>query len=155
MERDSLSTFPHFLFINSLSIHLLYRNCIILSQNVKYSTFVANVTKNLSYALWENNSGSNSLRGSSASCAGLPWISKVLQIKLIYPTLSKSPTQLYWTENLEDDILGQCHQAQLGWADNFIVVYIIYTFDVNVEQMSWGVRLKQLVCLCPQLLQVN
>ena len=27
--------------------------------------------KNLTYALWGNNSGSNSLRGSSASCAGL------------------------------------------------------------------------------------
>ena len=37
MERDSLSTFPHFLFISSL--------CHILSQNVKYSIFVANVTK--------------------------------------------------------------------------------------------------------------
>ena len=44
---------------------------LILSQNVKYGTFVANVTKNLRYALWENNSGSNSLRESSASCEGL------------------------------------------------------------------------------------
>ena len=44
-----------------------------MSQNVKYSTFVANVKKNLSYALWENNSGSNSLRESSAICEGLPW----------------------------------------------------------------------------------
>ena len=25
MERDSLSTFPHFLFISSLSIHFLYQ----------------------------------------------------------------------------------------------------------------------------------
>ena len=49
------------------------KNCLILSQNVKYSTFVANVKKNLSYALWENNSGSNSLRESSAICEGLPW----------------------------------------------------------------------------------
>ena len=31
-ERDSLSTFPHFLFISSLSIHFLYLN---LSLNVK------------------------------------------------------------------------------------------------------------------------
>ena len=32
IERDLLSTFPHFLFISSLSIHLLYQN---------YSYFVA------------------------------------------------------------------------------------------------------------------
>ena len=42
-----------------------------MSKNVLYFTFVAKVTKNLSYALRENNSGSNSLRESSASCAGL------------------------------------------------------------------------------------
>ena len=42
MKRCSLSSFPHFLFISSLSIHLI---CHILSQNVKYGTFVANVTK--------------------------------------------------------------------------------------------------------------
>ena len=71
MERDSLSTFFQFLFISSLSIHFLYKICHILSQNAKYGTFVANVTKNLTYALGGNNSGSNSLRGSSASCAGL------------------------------------------------------------------------------------
>ena len=35
------------LFISSLSL---------LSINVEYGTFVANVTKNLTYALWENNS---------------------------------------------------------------------------------------------------
>ena len=51
MERDSLSRFPHSLSISSLSIHFLYQNCHILSQNVKYGTFVANVTKNLTYAL--------------------------------------------------------------------------------------------------------
>ena len=50
MERDSLSTFPHFLFISSLSIHFLYQKCLIL-LNVKYGTFVANVTKNFTYAL--------------------------------------------------------------------------------------------------------
>ena len=38
MERDSLSTFPHSLFISSLPIHFLY-------QNLSY--FVTNVTKNL------------------------------------------------------------------------------------------------------------
>ena len=42
MERDLLSTFPHFLFISSLSIHFLSK---ILLQNVKYGTFVDNVTK--------------------------------------------------------------------------------------------------------------
>ena len=33
------------------------KNCLILSPNVNYSTFVANVTKNLTYELWGNNSG--------------------------------------------------------------------------------------------------
>ena len=49
------------------------KNCLILSQNVKYCTFVANVTKDLTYALWGNNLGSNSLWESSASCDGLSW----------------------------------------------------------------------------------
>ena len=40
MERDSLSTFSHFLFISPLSIHFLYQKLSHL-----YSTFVANVTK--------------------------------------------------------------------------------------------------------------
>ena len=45
MERDSLSTFPHFsLFPPSLSISYI-KNCLILSQNVNYATFVTNVTK--------------------------------------------------------------------------------------------------------------
>ena len=47
MERDLLSTFPHFLFISPLSIHFQIKNCLILPQNVKYGTFVTNVTKNL------------------------------------------------------------------------------------------------------------
>ena len=51
MERDSLSTFPHFLFISSLSIHFLYQKLSHFVQNIKYATFVANVTKNLSCAL--------------------------------------------------------------------------------------------------------
>ena len=41
MERGSLSTFSHFLFISSLT------KMSILSQNVKYGTFVANVRKKL------------------------------------------------------------------------------------------------------------
>ena len=48
MERDSLSTFPHFLYISFLSIHFLHQKLsykYILSQNVKYGTFVAKVTK--------------------------------------------------------------------------------------------------------------
>ena len=48
------------LFPPSLSISYI-KNCHILSQNVKYGTFVTNVTKNLTYALWGNNSGSNLL----------------------------------------------------------------------------------------------
>ena len=69
-EIHSLHFLIFSLFLLSLSISYI-KNYLILSQNVKYATFVANVTKNLSYALWENNSGSSSLRESSASCAGL------------------------------------------------------------------------------------
>ena len=46
MERDSLSIFPHFLFITS-PLSISYIKII----NVKYGTFVANVTKNLTYTL--------------------------------------------------------------------------------------------------------
>ena len=68
----------HFLIFSlsppSLSISYI-KNCCILLQNVKNGTFVANVTKkNLTYAQWDNDSGSNSLRESTASwqlCAGL------------------------------------------------------------------------------------
>ena len=45
MERDLLSIYPHFLFISPLSIHFQIKNCLILSQNVKYGTFVADFTK--------------------------------------------------------------------------------------------------------------
>ena len=70
MKRDLLSIFPLFLSTPSLSISFA-KNCLILLQNV--DTFVANVTKNLSYVLCENDSGSNSLQESSASCKGLPF----------------------------------------------------------------------------------
>ena len=63
--------FLHFLILSlfppSLSISCI-KNCLILSQNVKYDTFVA---KNLTYAQWENNFRSNSQRESSLSCEGL------------------------------------------------------------------------------------
>ena len=72
MERDWLSTFPHSLSISSLSLYFLHQKASHFLQNVKYSTFVANISKTSTYALWGNNSGSNLLRGSSASCAGLP-----------------------------------------------------------------------------------
>ena len=45
MERDSLFTFPHFLFISFI------KKCLILSHNVKSGTFVANITKNLTRAM--------------------------------------------------------------------------------------------------------
>ena len=54
-----LSPFPPSLSISYIKMHH------ILLQNVKYGTFVANVTKISTYALWGNNSGSNLLRGSS------------------------------------------------------------------------------------------
>ena len=76
-----LSLSLHFLILSpfppSLSISYI-KICHILSQNVKYGTFVANVTKILTYALWGNNSGSNLLRGSSASCAGLVGIIRMI-----------------------------------------------------------------------------
>ena len=47
MERDSSLQFLIFsLFPPSLSISYI-KNCLILSQNVKYGTFVANATKKL------------------------------------------------------------------------------------------------------------
>ena len=64
-----LSPFPPSLSISYIKMHH------ILLQNVKYGTFVANVTKISTYALWGNNSGSNLLRGSSAIRAGLVEIS--------------------------------------------------------------------------------
>ena len=64
-------------FILSISSVSLY------FPNVKYCTFVSNVTKNLTYALWENNSGSNSLRESSASCAGLIMVMVMVMVMVI------------------------------------------------------------------------
>ena len=69
-EIDSLYFLILSLFPPSLSIPYIKMRHILL-QNVKYGTFVANVTKNLTYVLWENNSGSNLRRESSASCEGL------------------------------------------------------------------------------------
>ena len=48
-EIHSLHFLIFSLFPPSLSISYI-KNCFILSQNVKYGTFVANVTKNLKYA---------------------------------------------------------------------------------------------------------
>ena len=67
--------FLHFLLFSlfppSLSISFT-KNCLTLMQDVKYGTFVANVTKNLTYyALWEINLRSTSQRESSAGCEGL------------------------------------------------------------------------------------
>ena len=71
-----LSPFPPSLSISYIKMHH------ILLQNVKYGTFVANVTKISTYALWGNNSGSNLLRGSSAIRAGLlPNMSFFLNLK--------------------------------------------------------------------------
>ena len=69
-EIHSLHFLIFYLFPPSLSISYI-KNGLILSQNVEYVTFVTTVTKNLAYALWESNSGSNSLRESSASFASL------------------------------------------------------------------------------------
>ena len=70
IPQFSLHFFPLSPFPLSLSISYIKIGHIML-QNVKYGTFVANVSQILTYELWGNNSGSNLLRGSSASCAGL------------------------------------------------------------------------------------
>ena len=51
-EIHSLHFLIFSLFPPSLSISYI-KNCLILSQNVKYHIFVANVTKNLTYAHYE------------------------------------------------------------------------------------------------------
>ena len=71
IPQFSLHFLPLSPFPLSLSISYIKIGHIML-QNVKYGTFVANVSQILTYELWGNNSGSNLLRGSSASCAGLP-----------------------------------------------------------------------------------
>ena len=53
MERDSLSSFPHFLFISPTLTIPYIKNCCILPQNVKYDTFVANVTKKTYHTRYE------------------------------------------------------------------------------------------------------
>ena len=70
----------------------------------KFSLFVTLVTTNLSYALWENNSGSNLLWESSASCEGLgrtmkdPGFHKIGQKTntTLYPPM-EDLLQLYFT----------------------------------------------------------
>ena len=95
----------HFLILSPfpppLSISFIKMRHILL-QNVKYGTFVANVTKISTYALWGNNSGSNLLRGSSAICAGLAststnkfgegmFISQILNTRESWSRLLKRP----------------------------------------------------------------
>ena len=87
-----LSPFPPSLSISYIKMHH------ILLQNVKYGTFVANVTKISTYALWGNNSGSNLLRGSSAICAGLcPVTFSFWRIKCFEVlTFCSSPDAVLW-----------------------------------------------------------
>ena len=63
-----LSSFPPSFSISSFPLHFLPLSPFLTT---KYGTFVANVTEILTYVQWGNNSGSNLLRWSSASCAGL------------------------------------------------------------------------------------
>ena len=120
-----LSLFPPPLSISYIKI------CHILSQNVKYGFFVANVTKNLTYALWGNNSGPNSLWGSSASCAGLSvcikckvnaklFTSGILQcVAICEKSGLQSVAQQIWLRNMRgapglDLICGQTKALQWG-----------------------------------------
>ena len=95
-----LSPFPPSLSISYIKMHH------ILLQNVKYGTFVANVTEISTYALWGNNSGSNLLRGSSAFRAGL-W-KGILGVENIgYPVLyCKAPLVFFSFELLVLYIAG-------------------------------------------------
>ena len=70
IPQFSLHFLPLSPFPLSLSISYIKIGHILL-QNVEYGTLVLNVTQISTYALFGNNSGSNLLRGSSASCAGL------------------------------------------------------------------------------------
>ena len=88
---------PHFLILSpfppSLSISYI-KICHILSQNVKYGTFVANVTKVLTYALWGNDSGSNQV--------------------------ARKPRKLFWPVNhifivLDDDGDRMCASLAMPW----------------------------------------
>ena len=130
--RYSLSTFPHFLFISFLSIHFQIKSCLILLQNVKYGTFVANVTKNLLYALWENNSGSNSLWESSASCEAWLYVYYLMScvvyhfvfaLLCLHCACKKSK---YW----------KC-KAAMGRTDN-IVIYSLTWKDINLARRAGG-----------------
>ena len=67
MERDLLATFPHFLLISSLYIYFQ--------------------KKNWTYALWDNNYGSNSLWEISASCEGLETRSLFLFFDIFIATI--------------------------------------------------------------------
>ena len=55
-ETREIHSLPFLIFsLFSLSLSISYiKNCHILWQSVKHGTFVANVTKNLTYPLWEN-----------------------------------------------------------------------------------------------------
>ena len=55
IEREWGNFLIFSLFPPSLTLSYI-KNCLILTQNVKYATFVANVTKNSTHARWENNS---------------------------------------------------------------------------------------------------
>ena len=71
MERDSLSTFPHFLFISSLSIHFLYQKLYHFGAKWPIRHFCRECHKKIIIRAMKNNSGSTSLWESSASCEGL------------------------------------------------------------------------------------
>ena len=70
MERDSLSTFSHFLPLYLFSILRIVSFC----HKMLNAALLSRISQiKLTYSLWENNSGSNSLQESSASCKGLPF----------------------------------------------------------------------------------
>ena len=78
MERECRNGVRFTLYISSFSLYFLSLYPFPISKIVTFCREMLNTPllsqmsqKNLTYVLWENNSGSNSLRGSSASCASL------------------------------------------------------------------------------------
>ena len=139
--REIHSLLFHIFSLFPLSLSISYiNNCLILSQNVKYGTFVANVTKTLTYLLWENSSGSNPLRESCANCEGLLrtfqgkrlfflfWAEPLPYLELFsWNHWKKSPCTI-WAKSmdLESESLIFCKVNKIIWKNPHWIVDIVH-----------------------------
>ena len=128
-----LSPFPPSLSISYIKMHH------ILLQNVKYGTFVANVTKISTYALWGNNSGSNLLRGSSAIRAGLLWF---MWIQLMLPVYSQNITKNRTGHRMHVEGIQICQIN--GWNNSFQNNYSMKGKSWPFGQENWFCAKKPL-----------